>query len=148
MLWFYLRRKDGGQARKTQRQVCDEFLATKFVRTRAQCMSYVLSDDGAYRPAPAPRPHAPPLTDPALERIAQLCDGIRTMSEILREQKVGATLSAIDRARLRLTTPLFPYLTAPSQATKPSPKAAGLPWTVKRRALGRIEPPAVEGGRI
>jgi len=152
MLWFYLQRKDSGRGRKTERQVCDEFLSTKFVRTGARQLSYLLADDGEYRVAPTPHAHPLAAAESSVRRIAELCDGARAVGEILRELEVEATFRVVNHARLRLTTSAFPYLKAatadgaggrPGPATEPSrrPVRAG-PTRGMRRSLGRVESPA------
>jgi SAM-dependent methyltransferase len=140
MLWFYLQRKDSGRARKTERQVCDEFLGTKFVRTRARRLSYILADDGRYWPAPEPSPHPSSPPDPSVRRITELCDGTRAVGDILRELKVEPTFRAVNRARLRLTTSAFPYLKR--VAAMSAPPAAGRPAKGARRVAGHVEVPA------
>lgn len=138
MLWFYLQRQDSGRSRKSERQVCDEFLNTKFVRTNAQRLSYFLAADDDYRPAAEPLPHPRTEADVSVRRIAELCDGKKTMREIFRDLNVEATFRTVNHARIRLTTSAFPYLRAVAT------KEAARPDAVKfirgaRRVLGRTE---------
>jgi len=138
MLWFYFQRKDSGRIRKTERQVCDEFLATKFVRTSERRLSYVLTDDGDYRPAAEALRHPRAEPGASVRRIAELCDGRHAIGEILHELKIQTTFRAVNHARLLLTTSAFPYLKAVA-AKGPAPPDASRSIKGARRALGTIE---------
>jgi SAM-dependent methyltransferase len=146
MLWFYFQRKDSGRTRKTERQVCDEFLITKFIRTSARRMSYVLGDDGDYRPAAQAHPHPRADADASVKRIAELCDGRQTIGEIFRELRVQTTFRAVNHARLLLTTSAFPYLKAVAVKSPALPRV-GRSIKGARRALGSVEavPEVVSG---
>jgi len=138
MLWFYFQRKDSGRIRKTERQVCDEFLVTKFVRTNERRLSYALGDDGDYRPAPEAYLHPRAEADASVRRIAEVSDGKQTVGEIFRDLNVPTTFRAVNHARLLLTTSAFPYLKAVTAKSPALPDAGG---SIKgaRRALGRVE---------
>lgn len=137
MLWFYLQRKDSGRERQTERQVCNEFLDTKFVKTNAQRLSYFLAADDDYRPAPGPFPHPRAEADVSVRRIAELCDGRKTMREIFRDLNVEPTFRAVNHARIRLTTSAFPYLKAVAVEHVAQPDAVKF-IRGARRVLGRI----------
>jgi SAM-dependent methyltransferase len=137
MLWFYFQRMDSGRTRKTERQVCDEFLVTKFVRTNERRLSYVLADDGDYRPAREALPHPRAEAGASVKRIVELCDGRHPIGEIFRELNLQTTFRAVNQARLLLTTSAFPYLKA-ATAKSPALPATGRSIKGARRALGRV----------
>lgn len=142
MLWFYLQREDSGRRRQTERQVCDEFLDTKFVRTNARRLSYFLADDDDYRAAPEPFPHPRAEADASVRGIAERCDGKRTIGEIFRELNLEATFRAVNHARLRLTTSAFPYLIAIAKDESARPDSRlSVRRSIKgaRRALGKVD---------
>jgi SAM-dependent methyltransferase len=112
MLWFYLHPANRGTQRKTERQVCDEFLETVFERTDTSQRSFIRDAVGKYALSPhaVPYPLAPP--DNSVREIVQRVDGKRTMRAILRELKSDATFQRVNQARIKLTTSAFPYLKA------------------------------------
>jgi SAM-dependent methyltransferase len=113
MLWFYLQRGDSGIRRKSQADVCRDFLAGRFERYAATVRNWVLSE-GEYRLSSTTLS----LPSPALPRDSLLRDVVeatapeRTMLETLNELGIDHTFKTVDRIRLHLTTPLFPYLKA------------------------------------
>jgi SAM-dependent methyltransferase/alpha-ketoglutarate-dependent taurine dioxygenase len=115
-LWFYLQRTDSGRRRKSEREVCEEFLDTRFVRNEIVQRAYVQSADSTFKLLPNPLrwPAAPP--DPTCERIMREADGSATMREIFRRLEIEPTFENVDRARVMLTTSAFPYLKAMPQA--------------------------------
>jgi SAM-dependent methyltransferase len=112
MLWFYVRRQDAGPARRTERQVCEEFLDTVFTRAAATQRNYLRDAEGTYflSPNAVPYPVAPP--DPAVRRIADAADGKSTMRDIFARLGVEPSFHNANDARMRLTTPAYPYLRA------------------------------------
>jgi len=110
MLWFYLRHT--GTERKTERQVCEEFLETIFVRATTTQSNYLRDGEGKYflSPNTVPYPIAPP--EPAVRKIADAVDGKSTMREIFARLGIEPDFQNANGARMRLTTPQFPYLKA------------------------------------
>ena len=110
MLWFYLRR--ASVERKTERQVCEEFLETIFVRAATTQSNYLRDGEGKYflSPNTVPYPIAPP--EPAVRKIAEAVDGKSTMREIFARLGIEPDFQNANGARMRLTTPQFPYLKA------------------------------------
>ena len=111
-LWFYLQRKDSGYERKTEKEVCEEFLQKKFLRAGTMQRSYLRNKDGTYRlrPQPIRYPTLPP--DESVGKIIEMADGLCTMGEIFQRLGIQAMFRTVNRARLLLTTPQFPYLKA------------------------------------
>lgn len=93
MLWFYLQRADSDRRRKSEQQICDEFLNTKFVRASTAQGSYVLNEDGKYRPAPATVQCPAIVHDATLGKVLQLANGDRTGYEILRDRGIAPNIS-------------------------------------------------------
>lgn len=112
MLWFYLQHRDGGVPRKTERQVCDEFLETRFERVGTRQRSFIRGEDGAYSLSPQAVAYPLAAPDPSEKAIADMADGQRTMREIFRELRIEPTFRRVNRARIKLTTTAFPYLRA------------------------------------
>lgn len=111
LLWFYLRRRDGGRPRKTERQICDEFLERAFRPTSARQRCYVRNgDEWALAPRPLPYPLGKP--DPAVAEIYALAGPDSTMRRVFKYLGIEPTFHAVNRARLKLTTSAFPYLKA------------------------------------
>lgn len=111
-LWFYLQRRDSGHARKTEREVCEEFMETTFVRAATTQRGYLQTKDGGYRlmPKTLRYPALPPAE--ALRRIVETADGQTPVREIFQRLGIDADFTTLNRARLMLTTPQFPYLKA------------------------------------
>lgn len=114
MLWFYLQRKDSAYPRKTEAQVCNEFLEMKFSRSSFPVGSYVLNDNGAYVPGgnPLRYPLVAVHNDEIAKRILPLVDSRTRMKDIMHALKMTPTFSEINDLRIKLTSLLFPYLLA------------------------------------
>lgn len=112
MLWFYLQRKDCGRQRKPEKQVCEEFLDTRFVKASTSQRSYILSDGGRYKLSAqdVPFPTVPP--DKTVRRVFDFIDPTITMRDNLQRLGVNPSFQTVNQLRLKLTTSLFPYLKA------------------------------------
>lgn len=112
MLWFYLRRKDGGRERKTERQICEEFLETKFVRNSTTQKSYVPGEGGSYQPSPGTVAFPAPPADALIRKIVEAADGQTPLRDIFQWLEISPAFHVVNQLRLRLTTSAFPYLRA------------------------------------
>jgi SAM-dependent methyltransferase len=112
MLWFYLQRKDSDRPRQAERDICDEFLSTRFARSRTMQWSFVRGSDDRYRLSSnrIPYPQVPPAV--SFRDIVELADGKRPMREIFRRLGMPTTFQAVNQARIELTTSAFPHLRA------------------------------------
>ena len=112
MLWFYVQRTDSPFPRRSEREVCDEFLDTVFERAGGAQRNLIRTEDGGYEPSPnaAPFPAAAPAAPVRL--IFEAVDGRSTMREIFARVGLDPTYDNVNRARLYLTTPAHPYLRA------------------------------------
>lgn len=112
MIWFYLQRTDSGRARKSERQVCDEFLATVFEPATSTQSNFVRTEGGGFErtQSPVPFPVAPPHA--SVRAVLAAADGRTPMREIFERLRLPTDFHTVNAARLRLTTPAFPYLRA------------------------------------
>ena len=112
LLWFYFQRTDSGRDRKTEKQICKEFLDTTFERTSTTQQSWIRSDDDIYKPSPTPLPY--PMVSPngPARKVFEVVDGQTVMKELLAQVGVNPTFSAVNELRTKLTTTAFPYLRA------------------------------------
>ena len=117
-LWFYLQRKNSGRARKSEQQICEEFLDVVFARNRTMQCSYIRTEDGRYQllSNPIPYPIAPPNKE--VERIFQAVDGETSMRRIFEQLEIETSFEIVNDVRLKLTTSAFPYLRAVPHAAK------------------------------
>jgi SAM-dependent methyltransferase len=111
-LWFYLQRSDCGKVRKSERQICEEFLDTVFFQTKMVQKSYVLSNNGRYISSPnvATYPVTPP--DHSVREIYDSVDGKRSMRNIFHQLGIETAFPIVNQARIRLSTSTFPYIKA------------------------------------
>jgi hypothetical protein len=109
-LWFYLQRKDAERLRVSEKEVCERFLDTKFVRAKTVQRSYFHQNDGRYTLSPTTHlfPTCPP--DDCVKSIAEASDGRSTIREIFQRLGIDASFRSVNQARLKLTTRAFPYL--------------------------------------
>jgi SAM-dependent methyltransferase len=112
LLWFYFQRRDSGRTRKSEKQMCDEFLETVFERTSTTQRSYIRGDDGSYRlsTTPVPYPLVPP--DSSVRKVFEAVDRESTMKEVLAQLGITPTFAAVNQIRIKLTTTALPYLKA------------------------------------
>lgn len=112
-LFFYVQRNDSGWSRKSEREVCDEFLDTVFERYSTTVTNYV-GGNGNYvlnpTPIPLPSPRVP-VEQTARQVFKEAGQGL-TIREILATLKIEPAFDLVNNIRTQLTTPLFPYLKA------------------------------------
>jgi SAM-dependent methyltransferase len=111
MLWFYLQRTDSGHARKSERQICDQFLKRTFKKTAAKQTTYIRNED-EWALAPQAIPYPTEQPDAAFAEIYRLADGESTMRRIFRFAGIEPNFQTVNQARIKLTTSSFPYLRA------------------------------------
>ena len=112
MLWFYLQRTDANRRRKSEKQLCEEFLEQKFRKSSTKKKVFIRSDDGNYvlsdRLRPYPGLHMDNLCGKILASIdSQTATPLR---DVLDQLGVEARFSLINKLRLLLTTNAFPFL--------------------------------------
>lgn len=113
-LYFYAQRRDSGIERKSEKEVCREFLETRFERYSSSVENYVSNGDGTYRlnPTPIPHPSPPAPVDTTARRVFREATPDRTAGEVFRSLDIETTFSLVNLVRVQLTTPHFPYLKA------------------------------------
>lgn len=113
LLWFYVQRRDSSYKRKTEHEVCQDFLKTRFERYSTTFSNYVRIESG-YRFAPErlsyPSPRVP--HNPMALNIFKAVEPKKTFGEIVQSLHIEPAFHLVNRLRTQLTTPLFPYLKA------------------------------------
>lgn len=114
MLWFYLQSKDSGYKRKTEKEVCREFLETKFEKNTTFIKKYYRNKEGKYilEPRSIKYPSRFVFSDEPSRRIFNSVNPELTMKELFRNLKIDTTFPTINLVRINLTTTAFPYLQA------------------------------------
>lgn len=137
MLWFYLQRTDSGRARQSEQQVCEEFLNTVFARTSATQNNFIRDDSGHYRRSAKTAPFPAAAPDAAVRSIAEAADGRASMWELFTRLELPTDFHTVNEARLKLTTPVFPYLIAVGAAAgdQPRPQLASRARQLNEREL-------------
>jgi 2-polyprenyl-3-methyl-5-hydroxy-6-metoxy-1,4-benzoquinol methylase len=123
-LWFYLQRKNNGRARKTEQQICEEFLDVVFTRNRTAQCSYIRTEDGRYQRLSNPIPYPIAAPNKEVERVYQAVDGQTSMRRIFERLEIETSFEIVNDVRLKLTTSAFPYLRAVPHAAVQKDSAA------------------------
>ena len=110
-LWFYLQHKNGHN-RKSEKQFCEEFLDTRFVKAGTRQSNYMQDAGGNYRLSPQAIPYPIGQPDTSVQKIYEAVDGETFMRDIFQRLGVETTFQTVNRTRLLLTTSAFPYLKA------------------------------------
>jgi SAM-dependent methyltransferase len=112
MLWFYLQHAACERIQKTEREMCEEFLATKFVRASTKQRSFVCTSNGNYERSDKEYAFPAVPEERSLRRVYEHFDTEKTMGENLKQMGIKTTFHIANQFRLKLTTPLFPYFRA------------------------------------
>ncbi|HKR12261.1 MAG TPA: class I SAM-dependent methyltransferase [Pyrinomonadaceae bacterium] len=112
-LFFYVQRNDSEWKRKSEKEVCEEFLDTVFDRYSTTITNYV-GGNGNYQFSPTPIPHPSPRVpvDQTARSVFKETGQGNTIREILSVLGIKPAFSVVNNLRVQLTTPLFPYLKA------------------------------------
>lgn len=112
MLWFYLQRKDSNYERKSEKEVCDEFLKIKFEKNTTSVKMFSRDSKGRYElnstDISFPRPPIPVNEFP--RRIYNAIKSNLTMKEVFQCLDLPLSFYNVNLARIFLTTSAFPYL--------------------------------------
>jgi SAM-dependent methyltransferase len=112
LLWFYFQRKDAGRPRKSEKQICEEFLETRFERVETTQRSYLQTEDGNYRHSPTPVPYPMVVPDESVREIYKAIESRLKLREVIQKLGIEPTFQTVNQIRLHLTTSAFPYLRA------------------------------------
>ncbi len=112
-LFFYVQRNDSPIKRKSEEEVCEEFLDTKFARYSTTITNFV-GQNGNYEFSATPIPHPSPRVpvDQTVRSIFKEVSPEQTIREILQALSLKPTFNFVNGVRTQLTTPHFPYLKA------------------------------------
>lgn len=112
-LSFYVHRNDSGWKRKSEKEVCDEFLDTVFEKYSTTITNYVRGS-GNYQFNPTPVPHPSPRVpvEQTARSVFKEAGQGKTIREILAALQIEPTFNVVNDLRNQLTTPLLPYLKA------------------------------------
>ncbi|MBE7172516.1 MAG: class I SAM-dependent methyltransferase [Williamsia sp.] len=114
MLWFYLQRKDATFKRKTENEICDEFLATRFERSTFETRNFLLNSNGNYilsdKRTTLPVSKYP--SNPVANKIHANLDPAQNMHHTFSQLGIDLSFQSVNDAKLNLTNSAFPYLKA------------------------------------
>lgn len=111
-LWFYMQKKAAAYPRIGEKELCERFLDTVFVRHQTKSGSFVLRNEQFERePASAAFPNPERPAEPIARAVYDRVDGTQSMRDICRRLGIGASdFHKVNRLRLLLATSGFPYL--------------------------------------
>lgn len=112
MLWFYLQRTDSEFPRVSEAANNEAFLDCVFSRTSASQQMYLRQPSGDYALSPAKIAYPAGQPHSSVAPIFKAVNGIKSMRQILTESGYPIEFGSVLRARSRLVTSVFPYLTA------------------------------------
>lgn len=113
MLWFYFQRKDCPRRRKSEKEICDEFLRARFSAISTTTEAWMLGPDGIYglldKRIPFPggrRPHG------VAGRVYSQLDGRQPMRDIFARLGLDASFVTANLVRTNLAISAFPFACA------------------------------------
>lgn len=112
MLWFYIQRDDADFERLSEQRLCDNFLKTVFVKAKTIKKRFILSSPDTYERASQQHffPDHISLQDNGARRLYEAVDGVRTIEDIINSLTLKTDFYSVNKLRIQLTTPAFPYL--------------------------------------
>jgi hypothetical protein len=115
-LMFYVQRNDTTIPRKSEKEVCESFLDTRFTRYSTTMTNYI-GENGHYEYSPTPIPFPSPRVpvDQTARRIFKEVSPEKTIRQIFQALGLNPTFNLVNNIRTQLTTPLYPYLKAVQQ---------------------------------
>lgn len=112
MLWFYIQRRDSNKLRKSETEICNEFLNRKFGHFSTTIRNYVQDKNGNYSLKDAtmnyPMPSEP--LDEISRRVFESIDPGLSMKENLQSLGIPLSFQHVNDIRINLTTTSYPYL--------------------------------------
>jgi len=113
MLWFYFQRKESSFRRKSEQQICDEFMETCFFVNKFEIQRYIIGEDDRYlRGAEGVSVLAMLPDDRVIRTVVQEADNRLPMKDVFRRLKLKTDFHTINDIRLRTSTTAFPFLRA------------------------------------
>ena len=116
MLWFYLQRTDSNRPRKSEKQLCEEFLEQKFRKSSTKKKVFIRSEDGNYVLSDRLRPYPGLHIDNLCSKIVAAIDSqpATRLRDVLDQLEVENRFTLINKLRVLLTTSAFPFLVSVS----------------------------------
>ena len=116
MLWFYLQRTDSNRPRKSEKQLCEEFLEQKFRKSNTKKKVFIKSEDGNYVLNDRLRPYPGLHIDNLCSKIVHVIDKepATRLRAVLDQLEVETGFSLTNKLRILLTTNAFPFLVSVS----------------------------------
>jgi SAM-dependent methyltransferase len=115
MIWFYLQRQDSPYQRKSESEVCREFLNTRFEKASTTVRMFMKQEkERTYTASPKPVKYPTPSqpTDAFAKQVYNAVSPSMTMKDLFAQLGIPPTFSNANRARIGLTTTAFPYIKA------------------------------------
>lgn len=114
MLWFYFQKKDSTRRRKTEKQMCVDFLNTKFKRVNLQKKLYILRDNDSYNEDPmiVRFPSQKIWVSEDVKKVYFNLNEKSCISETLEKCGMEPMFTTVNKLRSCLTTSAFPHLEA------------------------------------
>lgn len=110
MLWVYFQRADSNRPRKSEMEICNTFLETRFTKSRTKRQGYLRIQNGSYQPTPSTTDYPGLHQQANLQKVIESADSKTAMRVLLERCGLPSTFPQVNDIRLRLTTPVFPYL--------------------------------------
>ena len=113
MLWFYLQRKDSIHKRKSEKEVCEEFLETKFEKFTTSTNNFILNTSTDQYQLKSGSPSFPSinnLTDQLSKIVYLATDSLVPMKVVLERLKIKPDFDNVNRIRTNLTSVASPYI--------------------------------------
>lgn len=111
MLWLYLQKQDSDFTRITERDLCKEFLETRFDNAKTPSLIYMLNAEGKYELTSERHSYFPfEPSEPHLKQILEHLDPQLPIKETLRKLNIDFSFNTVNKIRTRMATTGFPYL--------------------------------------
>lgn len=111
LLWFYLQKKDSPRLRKSEKNICDEFLSTVFSHNNTHKEFFSLQENGSYKASSNKTNFpAPPLPSSYIYNLLKNLDPTRPIGETIALLDVKNDFMTINKIRINSATSSFPYL--------------------------------------
>ncbi len=115
-LWFYVQRQDSDYKRKTEHEICDDFLKTKFNKLNISSSLFGQTEDEKFKfNKNLPFPLPPKPIDKTSREIFEKVSPEYPMNEILTGMGLKPSFDEVNTIRVHLTTLISPYLVALSE---------------------------------
>lgn len=121
LIWFYLQKKDSPNLGKSEKQVCAQFLETRFEKTSTKVKEftrkkgqYVLNSKTKSFPLPAEPP------DEMAGAVFNQVSPNRSIEDIFHHLNLAITFHNVNHVRINLATTAYPYIKAISTPSEPA----------------------------